>query len=280
MQFSSVPYHKPKQRSLKEFLARRSIMEHEEQMKAKPLLKAAAAIKMTGQDLIEYANKINQRIQEAEVFFQEESDEEDGNAGNEEEEAKEPQTVSAEEEPSSFSGENVKNEEKVAEDDPMGGNPKEAGDTSEVQETPSKGASTEAEPTEMEPDMDVSMADVETQFETEPETLQETEVAGPSSTKQAIQIHTERTELDDELDGMDASQAPPAKAPLSKRQLDIAALATIAAPKLGGGTGMVIDLDTNEITPKPKSDVDLFVERFVQSAIVKPTNHTEEQEIR
>lgn len=280
MQISSVPYHKPKQRSLKEFLARRSIMEHEEQMKAKPLLKAAAAIKMTGQDLIEYADKINQRIQESEAFFQEESDEEDENGENGEE-AKEP-TVDAEEEPSAIPGENVENEGKVAEDDPMGGTPKEAGHTSEVQETPSadNGATIGAELTEMKPDMDVSMADVETQFETEPESLLETELAGPSSPRQAIQIHTERTELDDELDGMDAPHAPPAKVPLSKRRLDIAALATISAPKLGGGTGMVIDLDTNEITPKPKSDVDLFVERFVQSAIVRPTNQTEEQEIR
>lgn len=54
MFFYSVPYHKPKQYSLKEFLNRRSI-QHHEQVPLQPTKKTAAAIKMSEEELIIYA---------------------------------------------------------------------------------------------------------------------------------------------------------------------------------------------------------------------------------
>lgn len=50
----SIPYHKPKQHSLKEFLSRRSIIEQQEQLNSKPMPKAAVAIKMSGDELIQF----------------------------------------------------------------------------------------------------------------------------------------------------------------------------------------------------------------------------------
>lgn len=52
--FFSVPYHKPKQHSLKEFLSRRSIVQQQEKLNSKPIPKAAVAIKMSEEELIQY----------------------------------------------------------------------------------------------------------------------------------------------------------------------------------------------------------------------------------
>lgn len=52
--FSSIPYHKPKSHSLKEFLNRRSIVQQQEKLASKSIVKAAVAIKMSGDQLIQY----------------------------------------------------------------------------------------------------------------------------------------------------------------------------------------------------------------------------------
>ncbi|XP_031632211.1 claspin isoform X2 [Contarinia nasturtii] len=64
----NIPYHKPKQHSLTEFLSRRSIVEQQEKLSKKP-------IKMTNEELIEFMDVLEKRTQEAENFFQEEEEE-------------------------------------------------------------------------------------------------------------------------------------------------------------------------------------------------------------
>lgn len=87
-----------------------------------------------------------------------------------------------------------------------------------------------------------------------------------------VELHTEQTELDNELDKMIAKDK-------RKSRLEaVLSIATLGAPKLSGGSGMVIDLETNELKPKDKSGVDILVERFVKNAIVKSVN-AESQEI-
>lgn len=51
---SSVPYHKPKQRTLQEFLNRKSLMKTSRMSVTHDPKKTAAAIKMTGEELKEY----------------------------------------------------------------------------------------------------------------------------------------------------------------------------------------------------------------------------------
>lgn len=87
-----------------------------------------------------------------------------------------------------------------------------------------------------------------------------------------VELHTEQTELDSELDKMIA------KDQRKSRLAAMLSFTTLNAPKLSGGSGMVIDLETNEMKPKEKSGVDMLVERFVKSAIVK-TGNIESQEI-
>lgn len=85
-----------------------------------------------------------------------------------------------------------------------------------------------------------------------------------------VELHSEQTELDKELDKMIAKDK-------RKSRLEaVLSIATLGAPKLSGGSGMLIDLETNELKPNV-SGVDILVERFVKNAIVKSAN-TESQE--
>lgn len=87
-----------------------------------------------------------------------------------------------------------------------------------------------------------------------------------------VELHTEQTELDNELDKMIAKDQ-------RKSRLEaVLSVVPLSVPKLSGNSGMVIDLETNELKPKEKSGVDILVERFVKNAIVKSVN-TESQEI-
>lgn len=89
---------------------------------------------------------------------------------------------------------------------------------------------------------------------------------------QSSEIHTERTDLDDELDEMIRSERK------SKRQ-SVLSIATLGAPKLSGASGMVIDFETNELKPKEKSGVENLVERFMKNALVK-TPKADSQDVR
>lgn len=76
-----------------------------------------------------------------------------------------------------------------------------------------------------------------------------------------IELHSVQTDLDIELDNMIKLDNRP------KRDLSSIPLGPV--PKLKGGSGMIIDLETNEIKPKEKSGIDELVERFVKNAVKK-----------
>lgn len=258
---NSVPYHKPKAHTLQEFLNRRSIVEHQQDLNSKPVLKTAAAIKMSEAELIEYANKIDQRIQESEEFFQdEETDEENENIDEIEENsdiehdnnATEQSTDNNHVSSNEITVENMVNEtDEPSEIIPSPQNPNEVlNENNEISEMLSQ-----------QPDTH------------QPDELSQQEKATNDVNTNIIEFHTERTELDDELDNMDVV-AP------AKRKTDILSLINISAPKLRGDSGMIIDLETNEMKPKEKTGVDQLVERFVRNAFVKPTNcNMESQDI-
>lgn len=83
-----------------------------------------------------------------------------------------------------------------------------------------------------------------------------------------IELHTIQTELDDELDAM----------PTNTNKIKIP-FPTDFVPKLKGEKGFVIDLETNDVKPIPKTGVDELFERFMGNAVVKPQK-VETQDIR
>lgn len=94
------------------------------------------------------------------------------------------------------------------------------------------------------------------------ELMENTEQSAP------MELHTEKTELDLELDHMIAKE----------RRNKLLSIVSTSAPKLSGGNGMVIDLETNEFKLKEKTGVEKLVERFVKNVFVKPAE-AESQDI-
>lgn len=74
-----VPYHKPKQYSLKEFLARRSLNKPsiEKIKEGQQPVSSIIALKMTGEQLEKFAQKMKEREEEALEFFKSESESDD-----------------------------------------------------------------------------------------------------------------------------------------------------------------------------------------------------------
>jgi hypothetical protein len=74
----NVPYHKPKQYSLKEFLARKNINKPSvEKIKEQKAQNTILAMKMTCEQLEQFAQKIKQREEEALEFFKAQSESDD-----------------------------------------------------------------------------------------------------------------------------------------------------------------------------------------------------------
>lgn len=68
-------------------------------------------------------------------------------------------------------------------------------------------------------------------------------------------FHTERTDLDLELDEIDS-------VPKQKKEATLGG----DAPRLSGWEGMVIDLETNEVKAKQKTGAEVLFERFLKTA--------------
>lgn len=75
-----------------------------------------------------------------------------------------------------------------------------------------------------------------------------------------LELHSVRTELDNELDGMKCDTVETSKLPMQ----------TDYIPKLQGDKGFIIDFDSNDLKPAPKTGVDDLLTRFINNAIVKP----------
>lgn len=240
----SVPYHKPKQYSLQEFLNRRSLSSASHTTKSTTAGKAAAAIKMSEEDLIEYARKLEDRAQEAIEFFRSEDEDE----------------------------EEIENED----------NPKSP-EKSEVQKALNEEYSTEIvtdcsvgeEMTESFAQSVEELENVESNIApaiAAEKILNEAQLMPSTSAEtkenQHIELHTTASDLDLELDQMIAEDRK--KSSIAK----ILALSNISAPKLHGQKDMVIDLETNEIMPREKLGVEELKERFIKHVIpkVQPEN--------
>lgn len=86
-----------------------------------------------------------------------------------------------------------------------------------------------------------------------------------------IEIHTSRTELDDELDMMTTNSEKKKTLPVPMDYV----------PRLKGDKGLVIDLETNDVKPFPKkTGVDELLSRFVKNALVKPQMTESHHDIR
>lgn len=221
---------------------------------------------MSEAELIEYANKIDQRIQESEEFFQdEETDEENENIDELEENSDIEHDNNATEQ--STDNNHVPSDEITTEN-----MVNETDETSKIIPTPQDLNEVLNENNETS-EMLSQQPDTHQSSDHQSDEPSQQEKATNDVNTNIIEFHTERTELDDELDNMDV--VVPAK-----RKTDILSLINISAPKLRGDSGMIIDLETNEIKPKEKTGVDQLVERFVKNAFVKPTNcNMESQDI-
>lgn len=89
-----------------------------------------------------------------------------------------------------------------------------------------------------------------------------------------IILHTEKTELDLELDNMISDENKRKKLLALSLPLDVS-----AAPKLIGDKDMIIDLDSNEVKPREKSGVEELQERFIRHAMKKPKTENQSSEL-
>lgn len=90
----------------------------------------------------------------------------------------------------------------------------------------------------------------------------------PAHAANIIEFHTERTELDDELDAMLAGDHPKPS------------ISTDFVPKLKGGDGLVIDLETNDLKqPTSQDGVQELFSRFIKNACVKKNATLETQNV-
>lgn len=90
---------------------------------------------------------------------------------------------------------------------------------------------------------------------------QNTEISENHKEINMIELHAIRTELDDELDAMPTTSEPKnLKLPVT----------TDFIPKLEGDKGLIIDFETNDLKPMPKTGVEELLTRFVTNALVKP----------
>lgn len=94
------------------------------------------------------------------------------------------------------------------------------------------------------------------------QTVDGTEINSDMMETDVVEIHTARSELDEELDAMSTNEMNKEKKKLS--------IATDFVPKLKGDKGFVIDLETNDLLPTPKTGVDELLTRFVKNVLVKP----------
>lgn len=90
----------------------------------------------------------------------------------------------------------------------------------------------------------------------------------PAESTEIIEFHTVRTELDDELDGIKTND----------EKIPKLSIPTDYVPKLKGDKGFIIDFETNDLKPAPKTGVDELLSRFMKNALVK-SNEAETQDV-
>ncbi|KAH8296616.1 hypothetical protein KR054_008789 [Drosophila jambulina] len=246
----NVPYHQPKPRSLKEFLARRTINA--------PLATALAGgspmpnkqprksvgLRMASEDLEAFAKLMEARAQEATEFFKSESE-------PEEEEESEP--------------ENVEEEPPVDLKD----NPDVMDDVSEIQEEPKD----QLEEPASEPMEEKALTEEEPIASTSAAAgLKENQLEVDNTSPTKVRLVTEVVELP-KLDLSTISITPPSKPATPKiseaiRRLKIEK-STDVSPSLKGDASMVIDLETGDMFAKKPTGVDDLLQRLMKTREAK-----------
>lgn len=90
-----------------------------------------------------------------------------------------------------------------------------------------------------------------------------------SNPTHTLEFHTDRTDLDDELDALienDNARPKPS-------------IPTDFVPKLKGQDGFVIDLETNDLKPKSQDGIYELFDRFIKNACVKKSAAAETQNV-
>ncbi|KXJ68273.1 hypothetical protein RP20_CCG004620 [Aedes albopictus] len=274
----SVPYHRPKQHTLQEFLSRRTIL--------KPVVrpdkagnvtmgrkKAAAAIKMTPEQLAAYAKQLEEREKEAMEFFKSESDEseKEGEEAKQCDQAADVEMKPAEEQspndtakvPASSEETNLEEQndpkptaDDVAENVSNGKGPTdnivapmdtELGESLRVSDT--EDDALDALVNKTSENVDALLAS-QSEHEKLPTQAEPEPVAGPSNPHPVI----------------DYDPFPePATSILAQKKAELLKDNSIKVfPTLKGDPNMVIDFDSGDVLPKTPSGPDLLLERFVK----------------
>lgn len=275
--FLSIPYHKPKSHSLKEFLNRRSIVQQQEKLASNPFVKAAVAIKMSGDQLIQYMyvvfsndilnsfvckpkntylisahicrEEMKKREKEAEEFFQQEEIDDVSNAKLSESDDDEDYTAETSGAATNSTKDDEKTEELPSEVQP---NIDMNADCENIQEN------LIATTTQMDVELNKPEESINHETSENGHGNKSDDPINLDGTSDVIELHTNQTELDDELD-----------AAIINKKVKLT-FPTDFVPKLKGEKGFVIDLETNSVKPVPKTGVDELFERFMENAVVKP----------
>ncbi|KAH8260645.1 hypothetical protein KR038_011003, partial [Drosophila bunnanda] len=246
----TVPYHQPKPRTLKEFLARRTINE--------PLATALAGgspmpnkqprkpvgLRMASEDLAAFAKLMEARAQEATEFFKSESEPEEEEESEPENDEEETPVV-------------LKDTPCVMDDVPM------------IQEEPKEQSADLA----CEPMEERALTEEEPIASTSAEAgLRELHPEGEHTSPAKIVLVTEVVELP-KLDLSTINKSPPSKPATPKisdaiRRLKIEK-STDMSPSLKGDAGMVIDLETGDMFTKKPTGVDDLLQRLIKTREAK-----------
>lgn len=272
----SVPYHRPKQHTLQEFLSRRTIL--------KPVVsktsaanvsmgrrKAAAAIKMTPEQLAAYAKQLEEREKEALEFFKSESDE-DTNEQEKPEKGEQPdvEMKPAEEGtpidkamvPASSEGNKHDTNDPVSTEGDVIVNASNGDEPASVAIAPMDTELVESlrvsdtEDDALDALVNKTSENVESLLasQVEPENIQapadNEPVAGPSNQKPVIDYDP-------------FPEPTPSKLAQIKAELLMEG-SFKACPALTGDPDMMIDLDTGDVLPKTPSGPELLLQRFVK----------------
>lgn len=234
----NIPYHKPKRHTLKEFLTRKTIV--------KPTLHLngpGKSLKMTPEELEEYAKQLEERAKEASEFFKSESEDETMNIQEDEDK----------QQPSEEPMETTTTEQQKSEDQPEATHPLTTQEIDKILEEH------EFIP---QPSTQELLAELQSEPESQP----------TASTSTAITPAVEEE---------NKPAKPSALAELKRRLLIEKNIPLV--PKLKGDSNMIIDFETGDMFARKPTGVENLFERFIKSNKnnkIKSTETTPSQELQ
>ncbi|XP_055843194.1 claspin [Episyrphus balteatus] len=247
----NIPYHKPKRHTLKEFLTRRTIV--------KPSLNQLGpgkSLKMSPEELEEYAKQLEERAKEATEFFKSESEDELKDVEENESTDKNPSVEPME---TSISETNINNESEA---------PAEA-----VQPDATQPLNTE----------EIDQILKEHEFISQPSTEELlNDLQSESEPQPSTSASTSNGLLNEQENKASPSAARPSALAELKRRL-IADKSIPLVPKLKGDANMMIDFETGDMFARKPTGVENLFQRFIKSNKNnkrKPEETTPSQELQ